>query len=483
MSDTPVPAPPSHPGADRGAGLHTDVEDAVLATDLHPDDGPDDDPDGGFDADAGPLGEHAADLRATLDGALAGLTAVGLGMGIAVAPVLVAVLADAFAGGFTDPGAILRTAGQIWLAAQRVGLDVAGDQPGAAPVRLGIVPLGVTVPLVVVLIRAGRRCAAAASPDTAGPDGHPVRAAALALAACTGVYAACAYGLAVICGTDAIQPVRERAPLAAGAAALVLATYGAARAGAFEALPDRMPRQVADRLRPFALPAGTAVRAGAAAAATLAAGGAVVVSAALVTHLDRVTALADQVAERAPDTIGLALLCAALMPNAIACAVAYASCAGFAVGVGTTVAPTGVKLGALPALPLLGALPGGPTPAGWCTLAVPLAAGLTAGLLASRTGQAGRLWTATATAAAAGPVAGALTATATWLSTGAAGTHRLTRVGPHVLTTAAAITAEVTTVAALTALIAAWYRWRTVKSAAALETVVVAVPEQPTPTP
>lgn len=296
MSDTPVPALPSHPaaaepvhvhdGGDRarvgGADVHTDLESGPGAKPVPqpgPQPGPVPEPDSARDhagdgeeyADASdlavdhpavdpavdPVVDPAADLRAALDGAAAGFIAVGLGLGFALAPVLVAVLADAFGGGFTDPGDILRTAGQVWLAAQRVGLDVAGEQPGAA-VRLGIVPLGVTIPLVVALVRAGRRCAAAGEGAQTGGS----RAVTFALSAFTIVYAGLAYGIAVVAGTSAIQPVRERAPVAAGAAALVFGLYGALRMGAYRDLPDRMPPRLRDRVRPFETPAAVALRAG-----------------------------------------------------------------------------------------------------------------------------------------------------------------------------------------------------------------------------
>lgn len=474
MSDTPVPALPSHPAAAepvyepdvRGGGVDGDDAERAgqggrQAAPVVRDEAFDDAPD------------PAADLRAALDGVTAGLIAVGLGLGFAVAPVLVAVLADAFGGGFTDPGDILRTAGQIWLAAQRVGLDVAGEQPGAA-VRLGVVPLGLTIPLVVVLVRAGRKCAVAGGGEHAGS----ARAVTFALGAFTLVYAGLAYGIAVVAATPAIEPVRERALIAPGVAALVFGAYGALRVGAYRDLPERMPPRLRGRLRPFEVPARVAARAGAAAACVLAVGGAVIVCAALVGHAGEIGAYIDRVAVGTPDTIALALLCAALMPNAIMCAVAYASCAGFAIGVGTTVAPTGVDLGAVPALPLLGALPGTTSVAGWCTLAVPAAAGVVAGLMAARGGQAGRLWTALGTAAAAGPVTGLLVAGAAWMSTGAAGAQRLTRIGPHIWPTAGAITVGVAVTAVVTAALAGWWRWHGVRRAAQLETVVVPVPGQ-----
>ncbi len=399
----------------------------------------------------------AADLRS---GAVAAVTAAGLGLAFAVGLVLLVVVVDTLGGGVTPSGEILRTAGQIWLAAHRVGLDVSAA-PAEGAVRLGVLPLGVSLPVVLVLVRAGRRCASAAASH--GGARYPT----LALAACALVYAGLASVIAISSATPALRPVPERAPVAAFAAALLLGVFGAVRAGEYRGVADRLPRRLTDRTRPFGAPARAVLASGAAGALLLAVGGAVVVVASTITHAGDIGRLAGRVADGGPETLALALLCAALLPNAIVCAVAYASCAGFAVGVGTTVAPNEVTLGAMPALPLLGAVPEGTSTVGWCTLAVPAAAGIGAGLVAIRRTRADGvgtpvgLGTTVGTAAAAALVTAALTAVACRLSTGAAGTQRLTHIGPHVWTTAGAVAAEVAVTAVATVLAAdAWRRYR-----------------------
>ncbi|UGQ14535.1 DUF6350 family protein [Yinghuangia sp. ASG 101] len=388
-------------------------------------------------------------LAAVRSGAVAAVTAAGLGLLFAVGLFLLVVVADTFGGGGTSSGDIMRTAGQIWLAAQRVGVDVSADASQDA-VRLGVVPLGVSIPVVIVLVRAGRRCSLA--PVRHGGARYPT----IALAACALVYAALAYIVAVASATPALRPVPGRAPVATFVAALVFGVFGAARAGAYPGLADRLPRRVADRVKPFAAPARAALASGAAGALLLAVGGAIVVLASTITHAGEIGRLADRVADGGPETLALALLCAALLPNAIVCAVAYASCAGFALGVGTTVAPGEVTVGALPALPLLGAVPEATSAAGWCTLAVPAVAGVGAGLVAARRTSAGSLWTTAGTAASGGIVTGALTAAAASMATGAAGTHRMAQIGPHVWTTAGAAAGEVAAAAVVTALVAGW---------------------------
>ncbi len=114
--------------------------------------------------------------------------------------------------------------------------------------------------------------------------------------------------------------------------------------------------------------------------ALLTAVGAALAGASLAVHLPEVKAATNALA---PGPAGAALLLLAQLayaPNAIIWAVAYVLGPGFAFGTGTVVAPTGSALGALPAFPMLAALPSGAKSAGpaWVTvlvLATPYLAG------------------------------------------------------------------------------------------------------------
>jgi Family of unknown function (DUF6350) len=132
----------------------------------------------------------------------------------------------------------------------------------------------------------------------------------------------------------------------------------------------------------------------------------------------------------------------------------YLAGPGFAVGTGTSVAITGVHLGAVPALPLLAALPSaGAGGAGWpLSLAATLAAGLVSGVLVDRASrrepaQPISSWldvlrVAGLTGALTGVALGALAAA----SSGPAGPGRLQHAGPTpwwVALAAAAATAVV----------------------------------------
>lgn len=148
-------------------------------------------------------------------------------------------------------------------------------------------------------------------------------------------------------------------------------------------------------------------------------------------HADRIGEIGAALDPGPLGTAVLALLGAALTPNAAVWAAAYALGPGFAVGTGTSVAPTGVDVGMVPALPALGALPastGGLL--GWSVLLGPLAAGVVAALLVDRLAPYGRWWRVVPHAVGGAAVAALGMAALAGLSGGSVGTGRLVEVGP-----------------------------------------------------
>src|SRR5699024_6568825 len=135
------------------------------------------------------------------------------------------------------------------------------------------------------------------------------------------------------------------------------------------------------------LPSGVRV-AGAAAAGALgvmAAGASLLVVVSLLAQSGRMGALIGGLEAGAIGTGVLGVLSMAYLPTMIVWAGAFALGPGFAVGAETSVAPTGVDLGLVPALPVFGALPTEDLGVvGWLTLAVPVAAGVVAGLVVVR---------------------------------------------------------------------------------------------------
>jgi Family of unknown function (DUF6350) len=196
-------------------------------------------------------------------------------------------------------------------------------------------------------------------------------------------------------------------------------------------------------------------------AAVLVAAGAALAGGSLLAHLPTIRAASDALA---PGLTGAALLLLAqlvYLPNAIIWAVAYALGPGFAFGTGTVVAATGSSLGAVPAFPMLAALPSGARAAGpsWVpvlVLAVPYLAGVLGGVVTIRIAptpsiEAAPLW-GFVTGAATGVLAGLAAA----FSGGPLGDGRLATVGPSGWQVGLVAVLEIGVTAALTASAANW---------------------------
>ncbi|MGZ4597708.1 MAG: cell division protein PerM, partial [Actinomycetes bacterium] len=142
-------------------------------------------------------------------------------------------------------------------------------------------------------------------------------------------------------------------------------------------------------------------------------------------------------------------------------AAAFAVGPGFAVGAGTQVTFAGVDLGAVPAVPLLAALPGdgSPGPTALMALLVPVVAGVVAGRLVDRRDAAlpeselGTWRRLAGLAAAAGGLAGLAVAALCALTSGPGGPGRLAEVGPSPWWVGLAAAGEVGLVAAATLLL------------------------------
>jgi hypothetical protein len=172
--------------------------------------------------------------------------------------------------------------------------------------------------------------------------------------------------------------------------------------------------------------------------------GALAVGAALLWHHQRHV---DLIAALAPGAVGGALLTVfgvLLLPNAAIWGAAYVLGPGFAVGTDTAVAPGGVALGSVPAVPLLAALPhsGGGSLAAYTVLLVPVVAAIVIAVTVERRLAApgpGSTpgswappgpWLAAGCAAGAAALAGVLLGALAWCSGGALGGGRMVELGP-----------------------------------------------------
>lgn len=357
--------------------------------------------------------------RPLVVGARWALTAAVLGVLVVALPVVAAWAADPRTSATLADCA--RTAGQVWLAAHGAALDLPEG-------RFDVVPLGLALLPLVLLARAGRAACLQRRATS-------VRGAARAAASVTVPYAALCCGVAAVSATAALRP----SVVSAGLAGLVTGLVGA---GAGALRPDRLWRVAWLRLGSRSrrtLPAAAVAVSG------LLAGGALLVGGSLLAHFGRATDLGAATAPGPVGGAGLLLLGLAYVPNAVVWGASWLAGPGFTLGTASAVGPFGHDLGAVPALPLLAALPTAGVP-GWVgvlALAVPLAAGALAGGLLHRRSDALSRTRAVLDVLATAGWSGAVAAVLAVLAGGSVGGARLAELGPSATRFGLAVAAEV----------------------------------------
>lgn len=316
----------------------------------------------------------------------------------------------------SDPGTLadaLVAGTELWLLGNGGGTALGG-------LSLTLVPLGFVVVIAFLISRCAGYAARRQSAGllaVAGSGGSGVLSAAAVM---TLAYLAPLMATALLLGHPfaAVRAAAVMSPVVALAAA-----FGSSRALDYR-LTDRWP----DWAR--ALP-----RAVVAAQLVLVAAGTAVLVVVAAQQLGRIERLVQTLDAGPAGNIALLALQLAYAPNFILWAASYTLGAGFALGAGSVVAPTGTELGVLPALPVFGALTEGALSERMQLIL--LAGGLLAGLVAAlvvvlaRPG-AGPVET-TLVGGLAGVASGAVFTGLAWLSGGALGADRLADVGPSVL--------------------------------------------------
>jgi putative intracellular protease/amidase len=345
-----------------------------------------------------------------ITGAIAAAAVTAFGLAVVIVLVLVAWIAAPHAG--LGLPSVLRTGAVLWLVGQHVGFTLRGTGP------IGMLPLGLVLLPGALLWRAGRWVV------TVGAVARlrHVGTAALALAV---PYSLITAVLALASHSARISASVPQAAVCGLLMSLVAGGLGAARALApwsqlIELVPDR-PRSVV-----------TAVTGS---AGVLAAAGALLAGTALALHLHEAGRLQGSLGAGWVGTVLLVLLQIGYVPNAVIWAISFTLGPGFAVGVGTIVAPTGSSLGPLPAFPLLAALPPGvhPTMPAWLApvvLALPYVAGGVGGWLLIRTAPVLSIEAAPLWGMACGVLAGGALGLVAAFSGGPLGSGRLSAVGP-----------------------------------------------------
>ncbi|MCB7136667.1 cell division protein PerM [Cellulosimicrobium marinum] len=364
--------------------------------------------------------------RRALSGVLAALQALALSLAVVVLPALVAYVAAAPTG-TSGWGRSVTVAAGLWLLGHGVPLAAGGA-------TVSLVPLGLTALALFCCFASARRSA------------HTTRSA---WGAGTVTYAVAAASVALLSGvTPAWGPL---VALVGGAV-----VGGVGLGAGILARPDAPPLATlaarTDRVLPPVARLG--LRGAVLATSLLVAAGALVVGAWVVAG--RATS-GDIVAGLAPGPVGgvvLAVAQLAVLPDLVVWATAWLVGPGFTVGEGSTFAPGGSQSAALPAVPLLGALPDGDwtnalTP--WVPALVVVLGGVAGAFVWRRLRDVAGThpdddvrWRDVGLAALALVVGtGLLVGAAAWLASGSVGPGRLASVGPDALLVALLAAAEV----------------------------------------
>ncbi|WP_336207546.1 cell division protein PerM [Nonomuraea sp. LPB2021202275-12-8] len=386
-----------------------------------------------------------------VSGMLAAACTLGVGLAVLTTLTLVGwIAAPRGTLGAGLPG-VFRTAAQIWLAAHHAGFAIPGG-------RVGLLPIGLMVLPAVLLYKAGRwmardadlrlRLPARLPKNSPREKANARRRAQLVLVAQAGVSLAAPYALlagliALVTSNDITQPYIGEALLSHFLLAFLAGALATARTiGPWRAMLRLLPERVR------ALTVGTAV-----ATAILVVAGLVLVLVAVALNFDQVRELSGVLSPGFVGGVLLLLVQALYLFNAVIWASSYIAGPGFAIGADTLVAPTGVQLGTVPSLPLLGALPeSGPVP-GWmmAVIALPFAAGAVAGVVVARISPSPSYEAAPLWGFLTGVTTGLVTALLAALSGGPIGGGRLTAVGPSPWEVALSVALEVGVAAGISA--------------------------------
>ncbi|MGI8577091.1 MAG: cell division protein PerM [Nocardioidaceae bacterium] len=315
-----------------------------------------------------------------------------------------------FAGNTGSFGDAIRAGGLAWLVGNGSGLEMAG-------LSIGAVPLGLLLTLGWLLYRSGR-WAGCTSPVSS------LRAVAVGTAVLCVGYAAIALVVASVARLGDVHAPFVRSVAVTAALALAFGGFGILRgSGQSVALLVKLPEE-----------AQAAVTGAVAGIGVMVAAGALLVAASVGVHFSTAVRIAEGMHSGLVGGAVLALVGAAMVPNAVLCAGAFLAGPGFAVGASTAVAPGSVHLGPLPTFPLLAALPRSGAAPWWETalIVVPVVAGAIAGLIAVRRYPVYGLDQAALRGALAGLLGGLGFGAITVLATGSVGPGRMQHVGPDV---------------------------------------------------
>lgn len=345
-------------------------------------------------------------------GGVAALAAVGGGLAVLATLTLIGWITAPHVGLGGGLAGVLRSAGLLWLVAHHVEVTVKGVG------MIGLLPLGLVLLPAALIERAGRWMTHAGHVTSLPDIGSAAVSIALPYALFTGA-------VALASGTAVVTPSLWQAVMMGFLIALLASAFGAARALApWRKLAGRVPP------RPRSLILGMT-----ASLAVLTVCGALLSAISLVVHFSAYKQAVDALNPGVAGSLLLLLASLCYLPNSVIWAVAYMLGPGFSFGVGTAVSASGSALGAIPAFPMLAALPVGakaafPAWLGFFVLVVPYLAGALAGLVTVRIAPTPWLEAAPLWGLAAGSLTAVVVGFCAKFSGGSLGSGRLAAVGP-----------------------------------------------------
>jgi hypothetical protein len=369
-------------------------------------------------------------------GAAAALAVSVVGLGILWLAVVVVSTLDPTGG--LSVGGSAALAGRLWLLAQGGEIDV-----GAGPIVLA--PLLLTLLIAWGLSSAGRGVVRL---HDVGSARQAVRITGLI----AGVHVLLTLAVAVVLDAPEAAVGHVRALVGCAVLSLAAVGWGTAReSGLLDDVLDRLPGPTRPMLRGALAGLVTAV-----ALCTA------VVAIALAADARGYATLNGSLGGAGAGALGLLGVALLLLPNAAAAVLGLAAGPGFLVGSGTLVSVHGVTLGAVPALPLLAALPD--TQAvpliGFVSQAIPALAGLVAGGTVGRwfTDRDGGSVVAGLTGIGAGALLGLAAGVLAFVAGGSLGDGALAEVGAPALATGLAVAVQSAIAAAVAATVTRWRR-------------------------
>ncbi|RUQ21277.1 hypothetical protein D8M21_07805 [Kocuria sp. HSID16901] len=282
-------------------------------------------------------------------------------------------------------GAVLGGSGQLWLAGHGVGVHLnipSGDSSSPVQGVSSLTPLGLTVVLVLFTRRAGKRLARA---SYEGQFWQAILAAAV-------TYGVIGLVVSLVTSNSAVRTEPVAATLIPLWVVILGMLWGGHRvAGSWLRLVGIDPEKLSEKYSQYSRWTGayvvSLIRAAWVAVVGLVGAGALLTGLSIFVHWNRIVSLYQGLHAGGVGDLAVTLLQLALLPNLIIFGMAWGTGAGFSLGAGTVISPAATTTGALPSLPVLGAVPADPGVWGYSVLVLPVLAGALAGWYFIRDGE------------------------------------------------------------------------------------------------